>query len=684
MKTYQKDFLFLFFVSAIYLFPIFYLGAERMEDYLTTHLTLKIIAENLYSPFLFYYDLYGPGTRLPLGIGIDYFYIPILFVKNLKFFYLFSLILGFYIQLNYFKKIFKILKFRNFYILCFFYAFNITFLANIISGDSIKTFFTLSLFPVIFYYLIKFLSSESHKYFYKFILIFIYTVLNSHPTTIFIFSIFCFLFILLNKKFFFLNKKYFYFGIILFFFLISEEFYRLLYESSKFSEGERPSLIDVQIKHFSSGIVFIFKFFEDFFNFDFPYLSKTDLTDNRWLPFGGIIFYFALFWTIKLLIFKESKKIFFLNYIFILSIIFTSIDVTKYTFSFINNSHTIRDITNFISILIFGNFLQNIPNKKIFYTIISISILVTSLHVSSTIKMHFDYLKESDFNILKINSDYKKSVFYNLLKNINDKKDVSKIYLSQAIWDLTKKENNKNKIFSEANIFNSRDFLDYQIFPFNGQFKNSSKYQLRKSENKMYSVIEPRFEEINDNIFFNLFNIKYLLILESEMNKINFQKFKEMNKIKFNSDYIILLEKIDNRKVIIKSLKETNTDNCKNFPMVKCLLNLNSTFSLSENISFKRLGLNKYEVKNKSFKPERIVLPFLYDYGWKSESGNIKNIKNTFMYLELPQNSKNVIYYKDSIRLYLKILSIFTFIFLILIVTTYDKKFTNKFLMLFK
>ena len=684
MKNYHKDLIFLVLIISVYCFPIFFLGADRIEDYLTTHLSLKIIAENFYSPFLFYYDLYGPGTRLPLGIGIDYFYIPIIFIKNLKFFYLFSLILGFYIQLNYFKKIFKILKFKNFYILCFFYAFNITFLSNIISGDSIKTFFTLSLFPVIFYYLIKFLSSESDKYFYKFILIFIYTVLNSHPTTIFIFSIFCFLFILLNKKFFFLNKKYFYFGMILFFFLISEELYRLLYESSKFPEGERPLLIDVQIKHFSSGIVFIFKFFEDFFNFDFPYLSKTDSSDNRWLPFGGIIFYFALFWTIKLLIFKESKKIFFLNYIFILSIILTSIDITKYTFSLINNSHTIRDITNFISILIFGNFIQNIPNKKIFYAIISISILTTSLHVSSTIKMHFNSVKESDFNILKINSDYKKTVFYNLLKNISDKENVSKIYLSQAIWNLTNKENNKNKIFSEANIFSSSDFLDYQIFPFNGQFKNSSKYQLRKSERKMYSVIEPRFEEINDNIFLNLFNIKYLLILESEKNKINFNKFKEKDKIKFNSDYIILLEKIDNSKVIIKSLKETKTDSCKNFPTVECLLNINSFLSLSENISFKRLGLNKYEIKNKSFKSEKIVLPFLYDYGWKSESGNIKNIKNTLMYLELQQNSKDVIYYKDSIRLYLKILSIFTFIFLILIITTYDKKFTNKFLMLFK
>ena len=684
MKNYQKDFLFLTVIICIYFFPIALVGANRIEDYLSTHLTLKIFAENFYSPFIFYYDLLGPGTRLPLGVGIDYFYFPIIFIKNLKLFYLFSLILGFYIQLNFFKKLFKVLNIKYYYILSFFYAFNITFLAYLVTGDSIKTFFTLSLCPAIFYYLIKFLNSESIKYFLKLLFFYIYFFLNSHPTTIILFSLSFFLFILFNKKFFFLKKKYFYFGLLLFVFLISEEIFRLLYESTRIGGGERPLLIDVQPKHFTSGIVFILKFFEDFFNFDFPYLSKTDPTDNRWLPFGGIIFYFALFWAIKLLIFKESKKVFFLNYIFILSIIFTSIDVTKYTFSLINNSHTIRDITNFISILIFGNFIQNIPNKKIFYTIISISIFITILHISSTIKMHFNYLKETDFNILKINSSYKESAFYNLLKNINNKENVSKIYLSQAIWNLTNQEKNKDKIFSEANIFSSRNFLDYQIFPFNGQFKNSSKYQLRKSERKMYSVIEPRFEEINDNIFFNLFNIKYLLILETEKNKINFQKFKEIDKIKFNTDYIILLEKVDNSKVIIKSLKETNTDNCKNFPMVKCLLNLNSTFSLSENISFKRLGLNKYEVENKSFKSEKIVLPFLYDYGWKSESGNIKNIKNTFMYLELPQNSKNVIYYKDSIRLYLKILSIFTFIFLILIVTTYDKKFTNKFLMLFK
>ena len=512
MKNYQKDLLFLIGIICVYFIPIALVGADRIEDYLSTQLTLKIIAENFYSPFIFYYDLLGPGTRLPLGIGIDYFFPPIFFIKNLKLFYLFSFILGFYIQLNFFKKLFKLLNIKYYYILCFFYAFNITFLAYLVTGDSIKTFFTLSLCPAIFYYLIKFINTELIIYFFKLLFFFTYFFLNSHPTTVIIFSISFFIFILFNKKFFFLKKKYFYLGIILFLFMVSEEIYRLLYESTRIGGGERLLILDVQIKHFSSGFVFIFKFFEDFFNLDFPYLSKTDPTDNRWLPFGGIIFYFALFWSIKLLILKESKKIFYLNYIFLVSIFLTSIDVTKFTFSLINNSHTIRDLTNFISILIFGSFLQNISNKKILYVIISISILATVFHVSSTVKMHFNYLKNSDFNSLKVNPNYKESTFYNLIKNISNDKEHSKIYFSENIWNLIK---GKNKIFLEANIFSYRDFLDYQIYPFNGYFKNSSKYQLRKSERKMYSIIESRFEEINENIFFNLFNIKYLLILES-------------------------------------------------------------------------------------------------------------------------------------------------------------------------
>tara|TARA_Y100001970_G_C14256495_1_gene875877 strand:- start:6022 stop:8061 length:2040 start_codon:yes stop_codon:yes gene_type:complete len=678
MKTYQKDLLFLTFIISVYIFPISIVGAERTEDYLTTHFSLEIIAENFFSPFIFYYDLLGPGSRIPLGIGIDYFYLPIFLIKNLKFFYLFSLILGFYLQLNFFKKIFKILKFNHIYILSFLYAFNITFLANLITGDSIKTFFILSLYPAIFYYLIKFSITESSKYFFKLLFVFSYAFLNSQPTTILIFSILCFLFILFNRKFFFLSKKYFYFGIIIFIFLISEEIFRLIYESSRFLDGERSLLIDVKPKHFTSGIVFIFKFFEDFFNVDFPYLSKTDPSDNRWLPFGGIFFYFAFLWSIGLIILKQSKKIFYLNYIFFISIILILIDTTNFSFSLINNPHVIRDLSNFISIFILGNFLSSIKNKKILDLLIFSIVLITVLHVSSTIKMHFTYEKEKEFNVLKLNKNYKNSSFYKLTKQIDfNQYNPGKTYLSEGIWELVIDKENKSKIFSEANIFHFRDFLDYKMFPFNGHFKNSSKYQLRKAERKMYSIIKPEFEEINNNIFFNLFNIKYLLILESEINKIHSTKFEEISRIKFENDNILLFEIIDERRAIIKKQNINQINKCKNFPMVKCLLNINSLFHLSDNISFKRLGLNKYEIINNSDKSKKIVLPFLYDYGWKSEIGSIQDINKTLFYLEVESNSKDIIYYKDSVRLYLKLLSIFTFFFLILIIATYNKKFTN-------
>lgn len=73
MKTYQKDFLFLVSISLIYFIPLYFLGAERMEDYTHTHFSLKILAKNLFSPFLFYHDLLGPGSRLPLGNGLNFF-----------------------------------------------------------------------------------------------------------------------------------------------------------------------------------------------------------------------------------------------------------------------------------------------------------------------------------------------------------------------------------------------------------------------------------------------------------------------------------------------------------------------------------------------------------------------------------------------------------------------------------
>ena len=108
-----------------------------------------------------------------------------------------------------------------------------------------------------------------------------------------------------------------------------------------------------------------------------------------------------------------------------------------------------------------------------------------------------------------------------------------------------------------------------------------------------------------------------------------------------------MFEIINDGKAIIDNQKKYQTHKCKSFPMVQCLLNIDSLFLLSDKINFKRLGLNKYEIINSSNKSEKIVLPFLYDYGWKSEIGNIQDINKTLLYLEVESNSKDIIYYKE-------------------------------------
>ena len=85
------------------------------------------------------------------------------------------------------------------------------------------------------------------------------------------------------------------------------------------------------------------------------------------------------------------------------------------------------------------------------------------------------------------------------------------------------------------------DLINYKIYPFNSEYKTASKYPLRKSSEKFYSNIHPRFEEINDDNFFNIFNIHYLIILDSEKKNIEINKFREIANIPVLNDSIIFL-----------------------------------------------------------------------------------------------------------------------------------------------
>ena len=57
------------------------------------------------------------------------------------------------------------------------------------------------------------------------------------------------------------------------------------------------------------------------------------------------------------------------------------------------------------------------------------------------------------------------------------------------------------------------------------------------------------------------------------------------------------------------------------------------------------------------------LLPFLYDNNWRTSSREISNLQKTFMFVTLKPGESINLFYKDKTRLILKIISIFSFVF---------------------
>ena len=98
-KKRSLDFLLIFLALSTFLLPLNFFGFERLEDYYNNLFSLKLSLNNK-SFFMFYFDLIGPGSRMPLGYGLDFLFLPILFINNINLFYFFTLIICFYLQIN--------------------------------------------------------------------------------------------------------------------------------------------------------------------------------------------------------------------------------------------------------------------------------------------------------------------------------------------------------------------------------------------------------------------------------------------------------------------------------------------------------------------------------------------------------------------------------------------------------
>ena len=210
--------------------------------------------------------------------------------------------------------------------------------------------------------------------------------MNTHVTYVTSIFIFLTIFTLLNNQWFFFKRKVFYFSILIFIIIISEHGLRLYNDLQLYEDtAQRQQLLDLSLKHFTSGIVFILKFFEHFFPVDFPYLGKFKSFDNFYLPFNGLLFYFGLIEALKMIIQKNSKNFYYINYIFLILILISISDTSKYLF-LIDSGFIFRDLINFLSILLFMNFIKNINKVFVKNLIIFACILPVILHLYLSIE----------------------------------------------------------------------------------------------------------------------------------------------------------------------------------------------------------------------------------------------------------------------------------------------------------
>ena len=69
----------------------------------------------------------------------------------------------------------------------------------------------------------------------------------------------------------------------------------------------------------------------------------------------------------------------------------------------------------------------------------------------------------------------------------------------------------------------------------------------------MYTSIDPRINEINNELFFELFNIEFLMIYQSELQKIDTSKFLILNTLNSDKEEILIMKRKDNQKLSYKN-----------------------------------------------------------------------------------------------------------------------------------
>ncbi len=680
-----KNYSYLLF-PLIFTLPIAIFGINDIEEYMLGTFSALIFWEDLpKSLFTFFYDFYGPGTKLPLGQG------PLLhplnfFLFDFKLYYVIFVISHLIIQLEYSKKLLKLFNIKyNIYILSILLVFCLPNILFALSDDWISCFFAYTFFPVIFYYFEKIIRYQKSTSYLKFSLFFGFWIINGHLGHISTYIIFLIIYFFLSIKNFNHLFKIFNFSFLLsliFILLICSNYLYFLIRELSYFNGWRVFQSTYDLRHFIEIL--------------FP--SKNFITKFGYyrLPGNPILIYFCLIISIIALIkfikpffnksfkfiFKSGIKLFFaqtnknLNFkfcfLFTLFLVFSLLPFLSIIPS-VSAGYMARDIFLYLGIFIyFINFKKINNNFKLIFNFLLIfySFLFFIINVESKISVN-----KNNFIVNKSTN----SNFSDELKNLNlSKKNYKRIYFSPDLFS-------EYLRFEEEGIFAINDFVKFNLAPFNGYFKYTSKRQFGDENKLMFGVIGSHFNLINNNFFLNLFKINFLLIKETELEKLKNQEFKLIKNIKTSKGNLFLYKKNTINYSVSKNnldLLIANMKNCKEREMISgkwinsdskldCLLRNEDLFDKS-NHSLSRISNGIFHIEN--IKTNNYsVIPFIFDDNWKSSNDNIINLNN-FLILINNDNStdeKVIISYKDYIRYFLKIMSIVSFFILILFIIFY-------------
>ena len=175
--------------------------------------------------------------------------------------------------------------------------------------------------------------------------------------------------------------------------------------------------------------------------------------------------------------------------------------------------------------------IGKIRNKmKIFinFLLIFYSFLFFSINVENKINVN-----ENNFIVNKV----KNSELINELNDLNLKKeDYSRIYLSPNLFS-------EMYNLEDDGLFAVTDLIKFNLAPFNGYFKYTSKKEFGDEFNIMKGYINSHYEFINNDFFLDLFKINFLLIAENELQYLQENISQIAKKIKTSYDDLYLIKR---------------------------------------------------------------------------------------------------------------------------------------------